>query len=222
MMLGNYKKILEKSRSRVQELADDVLKACEIAFEAFKEEDIEKAAYAKEMLKDAHEKNSKIDNEIIKTLALFSPEAKDLRVVIAYLKIASELTRIADYIKSYTKSYKMQVSGEFDLDDLKQDTISFQQSTVKSLQAAVESIKLESVDGLETLYAQVNVQESKCDDILSILEKTALGQICINPENAGDFVIFLRSMRKLERVSDRSVNIVKLAYFAKKGGKLKL
>lgn len=221
-MLGNYKKILEKSRSRVQELADDVLKACEIAFEAFKEEDIEKAAYAKEMLKDAHEKNSKIDNEIIKTLALFSPEAKDLRVVIAYLKIASELTRIADYIKSYTKSYKMQVSGEFDLDDLKQDTISFQQSTVKSLQAAVESIKLESVDGLETLYAQVNVQESKCDDILSILEKTALGQICINPENAGDFVIFLRSMRKLERVSDRSVNIVKLAYFAKKGGKLKL
>ncbi len=221
-MLENYKKILEKSRTRVQELADDVLKASEIAFEAFKEEDIEKATYAKEMLKDTHNINSKIDNEIIKTLALFSPEAKDLRVVIAYLKIASELTRIADYIKSYTKSYKMQVSGEFDLDDLKQDTISFQKSTVKSLQAAVKSIKLESVDGLEALYAKVNVEESKCDDILSILEKDALGQICKSPENARDFVMFLKSMRKLERVSDRSVNIVKLAYFAQKGGKLKL
>ncbi len=221
-MLGNYKKILEKSRARVQELALDVLKASEDVFEAFKNGDIEKANAAKELLKDTHNRNNKIDNEIIKTLALFSPEAKDLRVVIAYLKITSELTRIADYIRSYAKSYKMQVSGEFDLDDLKQDTISFQQSTLKSLKAAVESIKVESVDALETLYRKVNVEESKCDDILSILEKNTLGQICINPENAGDYVMFLQSMRKLERVSDRSVTIVKLAYFAQKGGKLKL
>ena len=35
-------------------------------------------------------------------------------------------------------------------------------------------------------------------------------------------VEFIKTMRKLERISDRSVNIVKLAYFAQKGGKLKL
>ncbi len=221
-MLENYKQILEKSRNRVLELADDVYHAYELSQEAFKEGDVTKATEARALLKDTHNINSKIDNEIIKTLALFSPEARDLRVVIAYLKIASELTRISDYIRAYAKSVKMQISGEFALENLKDDTISFLQSTGKSLFAAINAIKADSEDALETLYQKVNVEESKCDDIHSILEKNVIQQICIMPESASDFVVFLKNLRKLERISDRSVNIVKLAYFAQKGGKLKL
>ena len=221
-MLENYEKILEKSRSRVLGLAEDVLTACTLAFNACREDDLDKASEARAMLKDAQERNSKIDNEIIKTLALFSPEAKDLRVVVSHFKIASELARIADYIRTYAKNVKMQISGEFLLDELKVDTISFEQSTLKSLQAAVDAINTDSVEALEILYRKVNVEESKCNDILSILEKNAIQQICVMPENAEDFVMFLKSMRKLERISDRSVIIVKLTYFAQKGGKLKL
>ena len=221
-MLENYKQILEKSRNRVLELADSVYHAYELSQEAFKEGDITKATEARALLKDAHNINSKIDNEIIKTLALFSPEARDLRVVIAYLKITSELTRISDYIRAYAKSVKMQISGEFALENLKDDTNSFLQSTRKSLFAAINAIKANSEDALETLYQKVNVEESKCDDIHSILEKNVIQQICIMPESASDFVVFLKNLRKLERISDRSVNIVKLAYFAQKGGKLKL
>ncbi len=221
-MLDNYEKILEKSKSRVLVLAQDVLKAYELAFEAFKEGDIQKANEARDILKDAHGRNSKIDNEILKTLALFSPEAKDLRIVIAHLKITSELTRMADYIRSYAKSIKMQISGEFPIEGLKEDTISFQNSTYKSLEAAVKSIELASEEALESLYRKANVEESKCDDILSVIEQNIIQEICNLPEQAGDFITFLKSMRKMERISDRSVNIVKLAYFAQKGGKLKL
>ncbi len=221
-MLENYEKILVKSRGRVLALGEDVLKAYELSFEAFKETDVAKASQARVLLKDSHDRNSKIDNEILKTLALFSPEAKDLRVVIAHLKITSELTRMADYVRSFAKSVKMQISGEFELEGLKEDTISFQTSTLKSLQAAVESIRLESEESLEMLYRKVNVEESKCDDILSIIEQNIIQEICNLPEQAGDFVSFLKSMRKVERISDRSVNIVKLSYFAHKGGKLKL
>jgi phosphate transport system protein len=221
-MLTNYKAILEKSQRRVLELAADVLKAYNLAVEASVEEKLEKANEARVLLKDAHNRNSKIDNEIIKTLALFSPEARDLRVVIAYLKIASELTRISDYVRSFAKKVKMQISGEVELSTLRDDMNSFLESTRKSLQAAVESIEAESEDKLENLYRKVNVEESKCDDIISILEKNILQQICVNPEDAEDMVAFIKSIRKLERISDRSVNIVKLTYFAHKGGKLKL
>ncbi len=221
-MLTNYKQILEKSQKRVLNLANDVLKAYELSIDACQNKDIEKATTARNILKDAHERNNKIDNEIIKTLALFSPEARDLRVVIAYLKIASELTRISDYIRSYAKKVKMQISAEIDLSNLQNDMNSFLQSTKKSLQAAIDSIWADSEESLENLYRKVNVEESKCDDIISILEKNILQQICINPEDAGDLVEFIKSIRKLERISDRSVNIVKLAYFAHKGGKLKL
>ncbi len=221
-MLENYEKILNKSQSRVLELAKDVLKAYQLAFEAFKESDIGKATQARDILKNSHDRNSKIDNEIIKTLALFSPEAKDLRIVIAYLKITSELTRMSDYIRSFAKNTKMQISGEMSLKSIKEDSISFQNGTLKSLQAAVDAIISDSIETLESLYRKVNVEESKCDDILSILEKNIIQQICVTPEEAGELVTFLQNMRKLERISDRSVNIVKLAYFAQKGGKLKL
>lgn len=221
-MLKNYKDILNKSRKRVLEFASTILQACELTESAFKDQDIQKANDAREMLKNSHNINSKIDNEIIKTLALFSPEARDLRVVIAHLKIASELTRISDYVRSCAKSIKMQISGEFDLSTLKDDTLAYMSSTKKSLIAAIESLKTESVDKLEELYRAVNVEESKCDDIHSVLEHNAMEQICMTPEMAKDFVIFLKSMRKLERISDRSLNIVKLSFFAQKGGKLKL
>jgi len=221
-MLENYKQILEKSRTRVLALANDVLTAYGMSIEAFENSDIEKASEARALLKDAHDRNNKIDNEIIKTLALFSPEARDLRVVIAHLKIASELTRISDYVRNYAKNVKMGISGDFELEGLKEDTLSFNQSTYKSLEAAVDAVEEESEDVLENIYRIVNVEVSKCDDIYSILEQNIVQQICITPESARDFIYFHKSMRKVERISDRSVNIVKLAYFAQKGGKLKL
>lgn len=221
-MLENYKEILEKSQDRVYTLAKEVLEAYELAVQGSQNQDLEMASKARSMLKDAHNTNSKIDNEIIKVLALFSPEAKDLRMLIAYLKIASELTRIADYVRSYAKKVKMQISGEVELTTLREDMNSFLESTRKSLEAAVASIKAENIEQLENLYRQVNVEESKCDDIISILEKNIIQQICSNPEASEDMVEFIKMMRKLERISDRSVNIIKLAYFAQKGGKLKL
>ncbi len=221
-MLENYKQILEKSEKRVLDLAEDILTSYGMAMEAFESGDIEKASQARTMLKDAHARNNKIDNEIIKTLALFSPEARDLRIVIAHLKIASELTRISDYVRTYAKNVKMGISGDFEIESLKEDTKSFNQSTYNSLKAAVESVKTQSEEALENIYRKVNVEVSKCDDIYSILEQNIVQQICITPESARDFIYFHKSMRKVERISDRSLNIVKLAYFAQKGGKLKL
>ena len=221
-MLQNYKEILKKNQKRVLSLAEDVLSAYELAYQALKESDIEKATKARDMLKDSHDKNSKIDNEIIKTLALFSPEARDLRVVIAYLKIASELTRITDYIRSFAKRVKIQISSDLELGSLRDDVYAFADSAYKSLSASISAIKTDSEDELENLYRKVNVEESKCDDILSLIEKKLVEQICVVPENASEFISFLNGLRRLERISDRSVNIVKLAYFAQKGGKLKL
>ena len=221
-MLQNYKEILKKNQKRVLSLAEDVLKAYELAYEALKNSDMDKASKARDMLKDSHDKNSKIDNEIIKTLALFSPEARDLRVVIAYLKIASELTRITDYIRSFAKRVKIQISSDLDLGGLKDDVFAFANSAYKSLSASISAIKTDNEDELENLYRKVNVEESKCDDILSLIEKKLIEQICIVPENASELISFLNGLRRLERISDRSVNIVKLAYFAQKGGKLKL
>ena len=142
--------------------------------------------------------------------------------MIAYLKIASELTRITDYIRSFAKRVKIQISSDLELGSLRDDVYAFADSAYKSLSASISAIKTDSEDELENLYRKVNVEESKCDDILSLIEKKLIEQICVVPENASELISFLNGLRRLERISDRSVNIVKLAYFAQKGGKLKL
>jgi len=87
---------------------------------------------------------------------------------------------------------------------------------------ALEAIVEEDSESLDRIARQISVEESKCDDFVSILEKNMIGEICSRPEQADELVGRLHVMRKLERVSDRCVNIVKLARYALEGGKLKL
>ncbi len=220
-MLQNYKKNLEKSKEKIINLAGDIYDAFKLSFDGFETLDATKSNDAKKMLKDINNRANKIDNEIIKTLALFSPEASDLRVLISYLKITNELSRIGDYVRTHTKTIKVQIANELDISVLKQNATAFHQSTLKSLQATIESLDANE-DSIDMIYRKVNVEESKCDDIFSILEKNILEQICSLPEHAGEYIMFLNSLRKLERISDRSVTIVKLNYFALKGGKIRL
>ncbi len=219
-MLQNYKKNLKNSKQKIIELSNDIYEAFKLSFEGFKSANIDRSNEAKKIVKNVYNQANKIDNEIIKTLALFSPEAKDLRVLIAYLKITNELLRVSEYIKTHTKTIKIQIINELDIDSFKQNIISFHQSTLKSLKAAVDSLNADE-DSIENIFKEVNIQESKCDDIFSILEKNILSQISLNPKFTGEYIRFLNSLRKLERISDRSVSIVRLNYFAQKGGKIK-
>ena len=222
-MLENYRKILEKSQKRITKLAQDALTAYEMTLEACTNGDDAKAAEARTLLKNTHDRNNKIDNEIIKTLALFSPEARDLRVVVAYFKIAGELTRITDYIRNYAKNVRVLIASDLPMELIRDNSLAFQRSALASLRAAVESIAMEEpTEELEELYRRVNVEESKCDDIFSLVEKDTIQQIYATPDHASELVRYLATMRKIERVSDRSVTIVKLIYFANQGGKLKL
>ncbi len=220
-MLENYKKNLDKTKEKLIDLTYDILNSFQLTSEGFEDLDISRLNKAKKMLKNIHDRSNKIDNEIIKTLALFSPEASDLRILIAYLKITNELSRIGDYIKTHIKAIKIQIINELNIDSLKQNATLFHKSTKHSLETVIESLDANE-DSIDSIFRKVNVQESKCDDIFSILEKDILEHICLDPNFASEYVRFLNSLRKLERISDRSVTIVRLNYFAKKGGKIKL
>lgn len=67
-------------------------------------------------------------------------------------------------------------------------------------------------DTLEDVYCKVKVEEYKSDDIYSILEKH-LKRYDKTIDQSADFIQILSTMRKLERMADRSVNIVQLMIF---------
>ena len=87
--------------------------------------------------------------------------------------------------------------------------------------AGFSTIDFADKDALEDAYRRVKVEESKSDDLYSILEKNVLSDIAKMIDQSADFIQILSTMRKLERMADRSVNIVQLMIFARVGGEMK-
>lgn len=219
-MLENFKVIQENIQQMTLKYGRDFLAAYEHSLEAAKNRDIAKLDEIKKMVKERQKSEHKIDKEIIKALALFAPQASDLRILVACMKITSEFTRMGDYIKAHIKNDKMHINDEFEWFHLQAHAEAFHQSTLKTLRYAVLSLETVNVEQVERTYRNVKVEESKCDDLYSLLEKEILEQICLTPDFASELVTYLDRLRKVERISDRSVNIVNLSLYAKRGGKI--
>ena len=229
-MLTKYQEALNGLVNEVYAFGKLDAEALSLVHNALDEQNMEKAERARRLLKGNHKANARIDMNAIRILALFTPEASDLRRVVSIIKIAGEFSRIGDYIKTHAKNVREQIAGhekpdtgEEDLLPLMDDTRdSFYRSTMEALSLALEAVREEDSDKLDKLSRHISVEESKCDDFVSILEKNMVTRICLYPDYADDLVAILHIMRKLERISDRCVNIVKLARYALEGGKLKL
>ncbi|WP_457607151.1 phosphate signaling complex PhoU family protein [Nitratifractor sp.] len=227
-MLKKYEEALRRLTEEVYAFGELDERALRFIIEGLQEGDEAKVKEARSLLKGNHKANAKIDMNIITTLALYAPEASDLRRVVALIKIASELSRIGDYLKTHAKNILQQMAAQEEGEEeeglpLLDDTrLAFHRSTVTALHLALEAIRESDPERLDNIARKIGVEESKCDDFVSILEKNMVARICTHPEQADELVGTLHVMRKLERISDRSVNIVKLARYALEGGKLKL
>ncbi len=218
-MLPKYKEALDKLIEDAYKLANSAKEGFEIVVEVLESKDLERLKEAKALVKGSSKKESKIDMKAIETLALYAPEATDLRKVATIIKMSSEFSRICDYVKAQANTLMQEIINEEPIDD--STRVAFYKSTLKALSLSVELIKADD-SALHDLIREISIEESKCDDFVSILEKSIISTMCENKEDMEFIVKRLNSVRKLERISDRCVNIAKLMKFAIEGGKLKL
>ncbi len=219
-MLPKHEEKLNQIHQSVLKLGSDIINIHKSVLEGFKANNISTFEEIKEMIKDLPSKANEIDNEVVKVLALFEPEAKDLRTIVAILKITNELSRILIVGKNYAKIMKNELNNsEFDFSALKDYIIQLHTAAINSI---IFSIDLLSKDGEEfdDLYRKVMIEESKTDDLLSLIEKEILTKLSKGNDFLVEYIGLLNSVRRLEKVADHSVNIAKLIHFAKKGGKI--
>jgi len=220
-MLSKYQEDLEKLYSRSYDFAKNIEEAFALVVGALESKNLDNLKEAKNMLKGSSKEESKIDMRIIEILALYAPEAKDLRRVVTLMKITSEFSRISDYITAQIKTLTQEIVDEENIEG-DGTRVTFYKSTHNALKASVEIIKAKDESILNELIREVSIEESKCDDFVSIIEKEIISEICDNKNEISYFAKRLNSVRKMERISDRCVNIAKLRKYAIEGGKLKL
>ena len=219
-MLKNYHQKLQEIHTLVLDTAKKTLLAHEIAYESFVNRNSEGFEKVAELIKSLDEEARTIDNEVVKAIALFGPEASQLRELITNIKLTNELVRIGDYAKTYAKSMRKHLKNEVDFTKIDKYILQLHEAAIEALHKAFAILEENDSNKIDALYHETLVEESKTDEIFTLFEKELLANLCEDTDKLEDFLNILGTCRKLERTGDRAVEVAKLQLFAKKGGKL--
>ena len=217
-MLKTYETKLINIKSEIQKIGVDVVEALEICLTALENKKIEDLKNVELTEKKLLVKSSEIDNLIVTTLALYSPEAKDLRQLVSFLKITNELVRTGSNVKAFAKMFKKSFTDDLNTTMILEYAIPLLKSALLSLQTTISIIDETDAKQVEEKYHRVIVEESKTDDLYLMIEKNILKLISKNLDLSKEYFDILSSLRRLEKIADRAVSIANLLHFAQVGG----
>lgn len=219
-MLKTYEEKLNSVKDEILTLGQNITEGLEVCLKALKDEDIAKLKKVDLSIKKLSTQSIEIDNSIVTTLALYSPEAKDLRQMVSYLKISNELVRAGANVRLFAKQFRKAYSEDLNTKSILEYATPLLKSALLSLQTTISMIEEDTSKHIEEKYHRVLVEESKTDDLYSMIEKNLLKLISKNLDLSKDYFDVLTALRRLEKVADRSVSVANLLQFAHIGGEI--
>ena len=217
-MLKPYETKLNSIKDEILKIGVDVVEALEICLKALDERKIEELKNVEITEKKLLIKSNEIDNIIVTTLALYSPEAKDLRQLVSFLKITNELVRTGSNAKDFAKTFKKSYSDDLNTSMILEYAVPLLRSAILSLQTSISIIDETNPKHIEEKYHRVIVEESKTDDLYLMIEKNILKLISKNLDLSKEYFDILSALRRLEKIADRAVSMANLFHFAQVGG----
>jgi len=221
-MLSKNEEKLKEVRERAVEVLDDLTISQKLALNALEECDSKSFEQVKIPLKGIETKVDEIDNVILSIFALYTPEAGDLREMVAFLKITSSFKRIATNEKNYMQNMKI-CNPDADEDTLRiiKESLHINRCTIHALEYAMEMVKeTEDMDRLKELSAKIDVEYSKTDDIYAMIEKDVLQEMHAAHTLDEKNVNILKYIRKNLKIIDRLEDVASKLMFARIGGTL--
>ncbi len=196
---------LEKEIGRLKQMILDLCTYVEenvcMAVDAVEAVDVEKAKIVIKRDHTVDEREIDIEEECLKILALYQPVAKDLRYVVACLKLNNDLERIGDLAKKIAKNaIKLSTHG---VTEIPVDFTKIEEKTKEMLRNSIESlINKNSSEALQVCQA-----DDEVDDLEDELKEILKAMIMKDPANAEVYISLLGVARNLERIADYSTNI---------------
>lgn len=142
-----------------------------------------------------------VEEECLKILALYQPVAKELRFVVAVLKMNNDLERMGDLAANIAKraSY-LSTKEKLDVvSDLKNPSQKTQQMVKKSLDALVNTDIILAKEVMQT--------DDAVDEMTKELLKKTIKLIEKNPKRTNELFSIRTISKNLERIADSATNI---------------
>ena len=221
-MIPGYQEARHQVRDAVLNVLEELATANKEGLEALKEMDEQKLEEARKLLKGTDKETENIDNDIVLIFAKYTPEARDLREMISYLKITSSLNRIRTNINNYLKNMICMIDQEnVHMKKLIQDSLVINACTVNAFDHTLEMFKtFDDNEKIKTLAAKIDVEYNKTEDIYTLLEKDIIQMICSVDGLAEEYFNLLKHIRKNLKIIDRLESMAQRVIFARMGGKL--
>jgi len=217
-MVTNLNDDVKNIKNKVIEIVDGLVVANNLVLEALSDCNTEKFSTAKSNIQNITKRTNDIDNDIVRVLALYNPEAKDLRQVVSYFKITNELLRATTSTRSFIKGFT-EVCSDMDVKLINEYAIPMQKSTATAVKLVKDMMDIDCIDELQDTYNEILIEENKTDDLYEMVEKSLL----IQAKESDDFEKFhnmLKALRKSEKIADRAISIANLLLYVKVGGSL--
>ena len=221
-MLVGYNEARHEVRDTVVEVVTNLSIANKLALQALESADAQGLEQARKSLKMISGTTEKIDNDIVLIFAKFSPEARDLREMVSYLKVTSGLNRIHANIKNYIKNMQGLLNeNNPEVNKVIKDSLSINRCTLNAFDATLEMLQtFDDNDKIQALATKIEVEFSKTDDIYSLLEKELIHKMGNSHTVAEEYFNLLKYIRKNLKIIDRLESISSRIIFARMGGKL--
>ncbi|MEG3165154.1 phosphate signaling complex protein PhoU [Sphingomonas sp. PB2P19] len=198
-------------RGLISEMGGLAEEAIAKAMQALVRNDLALAAQVRAEDKKIDAMQAEVERLAVQIIALRAPMAVDLREVVAALKIAGVVERIADYAKNIAKRLPM-IDGEHRIEPI---------SILPAMGRMASEMVREVLDAFAARDAEAAVRvresDSALDDFYDSIFRTLVTYMVENPKTISQVAHLLFVAKNLERIGDHATNVAEMVYFAATG-----
>ncbi len=203
---------MEDIRNKVLAMGGLVEQQVDLATKAFMGNDMESAETVVQQDQLINDLEKDIDHECTEIMAKRQPTAFDLRMLIATIKIITDLERIGDEAARIAKM-TMRLEGA-----------DYYQDKYYEIEHLLELVK-DMLNGALDAYARTDVEEivaitaqdAKVDREYTSITRQLITQMMENPRNITRSLDMLWTARALERIGDHACNVCEQVIYMVKG-----
>lgn len=198
---------LENIKSKMFEMADLAIEAIATSIESLKTSNISLAEQVIRNDTALDRLEVEIDDCCIKLLVTQQPAASDLRLLLAILKINTDLERIGDLSTNIARE-TMQINGKALIKPLV-DIPRMAELAVGMLKSA-----LQAITGRDVALARKVIEDDKTMDELNIqIYRELFSYMAENARNISQSLGLIMVAKALERIGDHATNIAERAIY---------
>ncbi len=194
-IISSLKKIIKANKSIIKEIGTK--NGTEIDIEKYHLKYIENK-------KKIKRKINKIDDTIVATIALHSPEAKDLKILVSYLKVSDLILKISDNVRAFI-NYNNE-NKKMNIEHISEHIVPIHKLYIESLKNIINIIQSKNIDEMTSFYESILVSEDKVCDLQKTAEQTLIEMIT-NKDSFKEYYEIINILRKSKNISDKAKNI---------------